>query len=292
MNKAIDIKTRGLLSIHTSVMLFGVAGLFGKLINLPPAMLVFGRTLFASIALLLVLMVLKTGMRIKSKKDLLGFVFMGAILAVHWVAFFHSVQISTVAIALLTYSSFPIFVTFLEPFIYNERLRARDVLIALVVFGGLVLVVPEFDLSNNLTLGVILGTFSGFTFAVLSILNRKYVADYSALVVTLYQDAVACLILLPFVGYTALSLTPGEWGSLILLGVVFTALAHALFIRGMMAVKAQLASIIASLEPVYGILIALVVLSEVPSAREILGGVVIIGAIVYATRKSQEFADI
>jgi drug/metabolite transporter (DMT)-like permease len=286
MKKTIDIKTRGLLSIHMSVMLFGVAGLFGKLINLPPAMLVFGRTLFASIALLLVLMVLKTGMRIKSKKDLLGFVFMGAILAVHWVAFFHSVQISTVAIALLTYSSFPIFVTFLEPFIYNERLRARDVLIALVVFGGLVLVVPEFDLSNNLTLGVIWGTFSGFTFAVLSILNRKYVADYSALVVTLYQDAVACLILLPFVGHTALSLTPGEWGGLILLGVVFTAVAHALFIRGMMAVKAQLASIIASLEPVYGILIALVVLSEVPSTREILGGVVIIGAIVYATKNA------
>jgi drug/metabolite transporter (DMT)-like permease len=286
MKKTIDIKTRGLLSIHMSVMLFGVAGLFGKLINLPPAMLVFGRTLFASIALLLVLMVLKTGMRIKSKKDLLGFVFMGAILAVHWVAFFHSVQISTVAIALLTYSSFPIFVTFLEPFIYNERLRARDVLIALVVFGGLVLVVPEFDLSNNLTLGVIWGTFSGFTFAVLSILNRKYVADYSALVVTLYQDAVACLILFPFVGHTALSLTPGEWGGLILLGVVFTALAHALFIRGMMAVKAQLASIIASLEPVYGILIALVVLNEVPSTREILGGVVIIGAIVYATKNA------
>ena len=195
-----------------SVMLFGVAGLFGKLINLPPAMLVFGRTLFASIALLLVLMVLKTGMRIKSKKDLLGFVFMGAILAVHWVAFFHSVQISTVAIALLTYSSFPIFVTFLEPFIYNERLRARDVLIALVVFGGLVLVVPEFDLSNNLTLGVVWGTFSGFTFAILSILNRKYVADYSALVVTLYQDAVACLMLLPFVGHTALSLTTRGMG--------------------------------------------------------------------------------
>ena len=77
-----------------------------------------------------------------------------------------------------------------------------------------------------------------------------------------------------------------------MLGVVFTALAHALFIRGMMAVKAQLASIIASLEPVYGILIALVVLSEVPSAREILGGVVIISAIVYATKNRAQTVDI
>ena len=66
---------------------------------------------------------------------------------------------------------------------------------------------------------------------------------------------------------------------LILLGVVFTALAHTLFIRGMLAMRAQLASIIACLEPVYGILFALVVLHAVPSTREIIGGVVIIGAI-------------
>ena len=275
---------RELISIHIAVMLFGVAGLFGKLIDLPPSMLVFGRTLFAAIALALVLMFLKTDVRLKQKKDLLGFLCMGAILAVHWMAFFHSVQISTVAIALLTYSSFPIFVTFLEPFVFNERLRSLDILVAMVVFGGLVLVVPEFNLSNNLTLGVIWGTFSGFTFAMLSIMNRQYVAHYSALVITLYQAAVACLILLPFVGGAALSLTTGEWGRLILLGVVFTALAHTLFIRGMLAMRAQLASIIACLEPVYGILFALVVLHAVPSTREIIGGVVIIGAIVYATQ--------
>lgn len=281
-------KTRGLISIHLAVMLFGMAGLFGKLIDLPPTIIVFGRTLFASIALVLVLAILKTDMRLKRKKDFLGFVCMGAVLALHWVSFFHSVQISTVAIALLTFASFPIFVTFLEPLVFNERLHAMDIVIAVVVCGGLVLVVPAFDLSNNLTLGVIWGTFSGFTFAVLSIMNRKYVARYSALVVTLFQDVVACLILLPLVGSSVLSLTIGNWGGLILLGVVFTALAHALFIRGMLVATAQLASLIASLEPVYGILFALVLLHAVPSAREVLGGVVIIGAIVYATKKSNE----
>lgn len=281
-------KTRGLISIHLAVMLFGMAGLFGKLIDLPPTILVFGRTLFASIALVLVLAILKTDVRLKRKKDFLGFVCMGAVLALHWVSFFHSVQISTVAIALLTFASFPIFVTFLEPLVFKERLHVMDIVIAMVVCGGLVLVVPAFDLSNNLTLGVIWGTFSGFTFAVLSIMNRKYVARYSPLAVTLFQDVVACLILLPLVGTSVLSLTLGNWGGLILLGVVFTALAHALFIRGMLVATAQLASIIASLEPVYGILFALVLLQEVPSAREIMGGVVIIGAIVYATKKSNE----
>jgi len=249
-------------------------------------MIVFGRTLFASIALLIVLWMLKTDLHVKSARHLLGFFCMGAILAMHWTSFFYSVQISTVAVALLTYSSFPIFVTFLEPFVFGERIRRIDIVVSLVVFLGLFLIIPEFNLANSMTLGVIWGTFSGFTFAVLSIMNRKFVAEYSALTIALYQDGFACLLLLPFAGSLALTLTFGEWRWLILLGVVFTALAHSLFIRGMRTVKAQLAGMIACLEPVYGILVALVLLQEIPSAREILGGVVVIGAIVYATENT------
>jgi drug/metabolite transporter (DMT)-like permease len=267
-------------------LLFGVAGLFGKLLHVQPAMIVFGRTLFASLFLLVVLGVLKTDLRVKNGRHLLGFACMGAILAVHWTSFFYSVQISTVAIALLTYSSFPIFVTFLEPFAFGERMRLLDIVVSFAVFIGLVMIIPEFNLANNLTQGVLWGTFSGFTFAVLSILNRKFVAEYSALTVALYQDGFACLMLLPFIGSTVVTLSAGEWGWLILLGVVFTALAHSLFIWGMRSVKAQLAGMIACLEPVYGILFALVLLQEIPSAREIMGGAVIIGSIVYATKNA------
>jgi drug/metabolite transporter (DMT)-like permease len=278
----------GLLAIHFAVLLFGVAGLFGKFLDLSPTLIVFGRTLFASIALVFVIFILKIGIRFEQRKDLFGFLLMGAILAIHWVTFFHSIQISTVTIGLLTFSSFPIFVTFLEPFFFNERIHTFDIVISIVVFIGLALVIPEFDLSNNLTLGVFWGTVSGFTFAILSVLNRKFVSNYSALTISLYQDTIACLILLPLVGSTVLSVTSYELGQLVLLGVVFTALAHTLFIRGMLVVKAQLASVIACLEPVYGILLALVILNEVPSIRELVGGAVIISAIVYATRRSGE----
>ena len=286
MQKTTEIQTRHreLTSIHVAVLLFGVAGLFGKFLQLKPAVIVFGRTLFAGLALALVLAILRSDLRVKNRRHLLGFAGMGAILAMHWTSFFHAVQVSTVAIALLTYASFPIFVTFLEPFVFGERLRRLDIAVSLAVFLGLVLIIPEFNLANNLTQGVVWGTFSGFTFAVLSILNRKYVAQYSALVVTLYQDGFACLMLAPFIGRQVFALSSGEWGWLIMLGVVFTALAHSLFIRGMRVVKAHLAGMIACLEPVYGILAALALLQEVPSAREIIGGTVIVGAIVYATK--------
>jgi len=284
-----NTRTHGLLAIHTAVLLFGMAGLFGKLMDFSPFLIVFGRTLFASFALVLVLLILKINVRIRHGKALLGFVLMGAVLAVHWVTFFHSIQISTVAIGLLTFSSFPIFVTFLEPFFFNERLLPFDIIVSAVVFVGLILVVPEFDLSNNLTLGIFWGMVSGFTFAILSILNRKFVAYYPALTIALYQNAVASFILLPFVRFSAFSVTVGELSMLVVLGVVFTALAHTLFIRGMLVVKAQLASVIACLEPVYGILLALAILHEVPSAREILGGVIIIGTIAYASKQTSQF---
>ena len=257
----------GLLAIHLAVFLFGVSGLFGKFLDLTPSLIVFGRTLFASIALAIALVSLKLEIKFKRRKDLLGFLLMGIVLAIHWVTFFHSIQISTVAIGLLTFSTFPIFVTFLEPLFFQERVRAFDIAISIVVFIGLVLVIPEFDLANNLTLGVFWGTVSGFTFAILSVLNRKSVANYPALTISLYQDAVACVLLLPFVGQTVLSVTPYELGQLVLLGVIFTALAHTLFIGGMLVVKAQLASVIACLEPLYGILLALVLLAFGPKSK-------------------------
>ncbi len=279
---------QSLLSIHIAVVLFGVAGVFGKLLSIEPTLIVFGRTFFACLALIIVLPLLKIDIRLKGGRDVLWFLLMGTILAVHWATFFHSIQISTVAIGLLTFSTFPIFVTFLEPLFFKERLRTIDIIVCLVVFIGLVLVIPDLDFKNNLTLGAFWGVMSGVTFALLSLLNRKFVTTYSALTIAFYQNMIASLVLLPFVGGIVLGTTAHELKLLILLGVVFTALAHSLFIRGMLHIKAQLASVIACLEPVYGILLAMVLLREVPALRELIGGCIIIGAILFATRYGEK----
>ena len=276
----------GLTAIHCSVLLMGGAGLFAKLLSLSPLVIVFGRTLVASITLAILLPLLKIPVRYQKKGDLAIFLVMGIILAVHWVTFFYAIQISTVAVGLLSFSTFPIFVTFMEPFFFGEPLQSKDIGISLVVFAGLSMVVPEFDMENNVTLGVFWGTVSGFTFALISILNRKYVSRYSALTLALYQDLVACLLLMPFAARATFSITLGEWELLILLGMVFTAGAHSLYIQGMQGVKAQLASVVTCLEPLYAILFALVLLNEVPSLREVLGGMVIIGTVYFATKRA------
>lgn len=275
-----------LLAIHLAVLLFGLAGLFGKWILLPATIIVWGRVFFASISLGLFLWMRRMPFRLSRSSDYWYLLLLGVLLALHWVTFFRAIQLSTVAIGLLTFSTFPIFTAFLEPVFFRERQKAGDILLALVTFAGVALVLPSFSLQDTLTRGALWGIVSGTTFAVLSILNRRYVQQYPSLVIAFYQDLAATMALLPFLFFLRPAIDGREWGLLVLLGVVFTAVSHTLFIGGMKTVKARTASVIGALEPVYGIVAAALLLQEVPSWQVVLGGAIILAATGYATWRS------
>jgi len=279
------VRRKGLFEIHIAVLFFGLAGLFGKLILLPSTIIVLGRVFFATIFLYLVLLYLKQGIRLRRKQDYFFMALMGVILAIHWVTFFQAIQVSTVAIGLLTFSTFPVFVTFLEPLFFSERVELKDILVAFVAVIGVAIVIEEFEIKNSMTRGALWGIASGFTFAILSIMNRKYVKEYSSIIVAFYQDSIATVVLLPFLFLAAPVFRLNDILLLSILGVIFTGLAHTLFIKGLASVKAQKASIIASLEPVYGIIAAILLLGAIPTLRVVLGGVIILGAAFYATVK-------
>lgn len=285
-------QNKSLLEIHTAVLFFGLAGLFGKLILLPALIIVLGRVFFAAVFLVLLSLYLKQNLKLNQKKDYFYLFLLGIILAIHWWTFFQAIQVSTVAVGLLTYSTFPIFVTFLEPYFFKEKIKRSDIYLALITFLGVILVIPRFEIANNITQGVVWGIASGLTFAVLSILNRKYVKKYSSLVIAFYQDSAATMVLLPFLFLTGFTLTFKDILLLVLLGVCFTAIAHTLFIKGLTNVKAQTASIIACLEPVYGIVIAIFLLGEIPGLRIISGGILILSATFYATIKPHGIGDL
>ncbi len=281
-----NTKNKSLIEIHFAVLLFGLSGLFGKLIELPSLIIVLGRVFFSSIFLVTILLISKKNIKLKQRKDYFYLIIMGVILAIHWSAFYKSIQVSTVAIGLLTFSTFPVFVTFLEPYFFKERLSLKDVFAAVVAFIGIVLVIPKFELGNTITQGVIWGIFSGFTYAILSMLNKKCVQDYSGSVICFYEQLIATIVLLPFYFVVKPIFNTKDILLLILLGVIFTATAHSLFISGLKNVKTQTAGIISSLEPVYGIIFAVFFLNEIPNFREILGGILILVTVIYSTIKS------
>ena len=282
-----NIKNKSLMEIHVAVLLFGISGLFGKLLSLPSMMIVLGRVFFSSVFLLLIMLYLKKDIKLKEQRHYFYFVLMGVILAIHWSAFFKSIQVSTVAIGLLTFSTFPVFVTFLEPYFFKEKIKLSDIFIAIITFLGVVLVIPKFELGNSLTEGVLWGMVASFTYAILSMLNRKYVREYSSTVIAFYEQFVATVVLIPFLFLQKPVFQPKDILLLILLGTVFTGISHSLFINGLKNIKTQIAGIISSLEPVYGIIFAVLLLREIQTLREILGGSIILGTVFYSTIKSK-----
>ncbi len=282
-----NAKNKSLLEIHLSVFFFGVSGLFGKLLSLPPMIIVLGRVFFSSIFLFLLLRCLKKEIRLKQKKHYLYLTIMGVILAIHWCTFFKSIQVSTVAIGLLTFSTFPVFVTFLQPYFLKEKIKSTDILLALITFSGVVLVIPEFELGNSLTQGVFWGIISGFTYAILSMLNRFYVKGYSGTVIAFYEQFAATIVLIPFLLLQRTILSSSDILLLIVLGIVFTGISHSLFINGLKNIRTQTAGILSSLEPVYGIFFAALLLKELPTLREALGGIIILGTVLYTSIKSK-----
>lgn len=277
---------RSLPAIHLAVLLFGFPGLFARWVPLSPLLIVLGRVAFAFPALAVFMAARKVPFAAAPRRDVGLFALCGIILAVHWSAFFEAIRVSSVAVGLLAYATFPAFTVLFESLFERKRPDRANVLFSGITLFGVFLVVPRFTLAEPVLLGVLWGLLSGGTFALLAILNRGLAKRHSSLRVAFYQDLFAAVALLPVLCGGVPRLTGRDLALLAVLGVLCTAVAHTLFIRGMRGVNAQTASLIAGLEPVYGILLALAFLGEVPAGRTVLGGVIILGAVLAVTLRA------
>ncbi len=285
------MKNHDLYKIHISVFLFGFAGLFGKWIHLDALILVWGRVIFATLAFGLLFLYKKQNPFKISIKTSGVYLFLGGLLAFHWWSFFIAIQVSTVAIGLFSFSTFPIFTVLLEPLFFKEKWRFQYFLMAALSTFGIYLLVPNLTLNPEYIWGIIWGIASGFSFSLLTILNRLLLKKQSAIEIAFFQDFFALLIISPFIISGLSQIAPVSWLQLLVLGVIFTALAHVLFIGGLRTVQAKQASLIANMEPIYGSLFAFLLLGEKLNWSLALGGCIILLSAFYSVflPKSKEY---
>ena len=278
-------RPHSLAALHTAVLLFGFAGLFGRWLDLSPIVIVLGRTLVAA-AVLAIVGLRCGGVRSPLDRNLAA---NGAVLALHWGSFFAAIQAAGVAIGLLGFASFPLFTLVLERLMLGRRWSAAEGATALAVAAGLGLLVPEPSLENRTVQGLAWGVVSGFTFALLTVRNRRLAADRSPIDIAFGQNLWAAVVLLPVLAWSG---EPGTIGAreialLLVLGIACTALAHTLFIAALAGVTAHTAATVAALEPVYGIALAALLLGEWPGVRTLAGGALIVGAAIAASRRTR-----
>ncbi len=265
-------------------MLFGLSALFGRWVALPATVIVLGRAAFSCVTLALLTVVMKEKLQPKRTRDYWPLLGSGVMLAVHWTAFFQAVQTGSVAIATLTFATFPILTALAEPILFREDFYARSLVAALGAFAGVMGVSWPSGAHQPSLMSVIWGLTSAASFAALSLINRARVRQYPSRVVALYQNAGAALCLLPFLFLTPVAPTTTDIGLLLLLGIFCTALAHTLYIQSMSRLTATTAGLVACLEPVYAIVFAFVFLGESLPWRVAVGAVLILGSATLSAR--------
>ncbi len=280
-------KKKYLIYLHIAVLFMSLSGVFGKFVQVPATMITFGRVLCSAVILFCVILYKKESFKLRDKKSYLCAIVAGIIISIHWTAFFMSIQVSTVAIGIITFSTFPLFLTFLEPIFYKEKMRVQDVIIAVLLLLSVYVTVPDLSLDNEMTVGVIWGMISSLTYAFLVLLNRYLAKGHSSRIVALYEHGTATIVLLPIILMTPVVWRVEDIIGVGVIGVFSTALAFTLFISAQKVIRAQTVGVINCLETVYSFIFAFLVIGEIPSVNEAIGGLMIVGIALYTSLKEK-----
>lgn len=272
---------KGLIAVHSAVLIFGLTALFSKLIALTALEITLLRSVFAALIIFSIFLWQKKSVKLSSLKDYGIVVLLGILLALHWVTYFHAMQVSSVAVGVIALYTFPVMTVFLEPLFHGEQPHSKDVISAFVVFFGIYLLVPEFSLSNETTLGILWGVLSALFFSLRNIVQGHYFKSYSAKHSLFYQTLISFIVLLPFSFEVIPEVTNTQWGQLLLLGVFFTAVPHTLFAFSLLNLKAKTVSLVACVQVVYAAIFAAILLGEGLELTTAIGGLIVVSAAMY-----------
>lgn len=278
-----DAVKKSLISLHLTVILLGGTALFSKLVPLSAADITLVRSVFACIALFAFLKLARNKITLNSKKDYTVAVGLGVLMALHWVTYFAAMQYAGVSVGMIALFTFPVITVLIEPFFERVRLVWQDIVSTLTVIFGVYLIVPETSLENDVTLGVLIGIASAVLYSFRNLIHRKHFKHYSGAQAMAWQTLVITLILLPFGSESITNASTDAWLLLLLLGTVFTALPHALIAASLRHLRAKTFSLIACMQPLYGVFLAILLLDETPTISALVGGVLITSASVYET---------
>ena len=256
--------TKDLVLLHFIVVILSFTAILGKLISIDAENLVWYRMLIAFLGIAAYLRFLNKPISI-SRKQLMQYLGVGAIIAAHWYTFFASIKASNVSIALVALSVTTLFVALLQPFFFKRKIVGYEVLLSVLTIGGIATI---FNVETQYSTGIILGLISAFLAAMFSLFNARLITKNDATVISLYEMlggvAIFTLIFLFSGKFNAefFRVSPSDWGWLLILGLVCTSFAYVGTVKVLRSLSPFTVSISINLEPVYGIILALLIFGE------------------------------
>ena len=280
--------TKNLSLLLLATLFISTSGVLGKYIELSPELIIFFRALLAGIFIYIFCKLTKVSLKISSKKDAFAFVTTGFLLGAHWVSYFYALKLSNVAIGMLSMFTFPVITAFLEPLFNKQKLSLVHILLAVLILVGLYILLPEFDIKNKEVKGICLAVFSAFLYATRNLLVKRNVKNYNGSTLMFYQMLVVAIFLVPVLFFADFSNVQSQIPLLVLVALLTTAIGHTMLVNSFKHFSVTTASIIGSLQPIFGIIIAYIFVNEIPTTNTFIGGSLILITVVIESLRSKK----
>lgn len=255
------------LMLHLIVIIWGFTAILGLLISLPAIELVFYRTLIASVVVAGMFMFKKESLLIPFP-DMIKVVGIGFVIAMHWILFFWSARVSTASVCLAGMAATSLWTAFVEPIFNSTKIKWYEVALGLLVISGLLVI---FSFETGYWLGLSMALVSSLLAAIFSVLNGKIAHKHDPYQITFYEMAGASLFALLFMPiYSSFMTEDGlqlawvgyDWFWLFILSVVCTVYAFSVSVELMKRLSVFSINLTVNLEPVYGIVLAVLIFGE------------------------------
>lgn len=277
---------RSYLKLHFLVILWGFTAILGLLIKLSFIEVVLYRTLIASFALGLILIFSQVSFKLPYK-EIVKLLLTGGIIAIHWLLFFGAARYSNASVSLIGLSTTTFWTSIIEPIRYNRRISLIEIIFGLVVIAGLYIIYID-DFTYGVGLFMSLG--AAMLAAIFSVLNHGFVREHHPVNITFYEMTGAWLGSIPFLWILGTPDLPllslpslSDLGYLLILALACTVYANIELTKLLRIFSAYACNLVINLEPVYGILLALIFFgeSEKMNVGFYIGSMAIISAILF-----------
>lgn len=277
MNK--NKRIQNLLELNFAIIFISTSGVLGRYIDMPVPITICSRAILASI--LIFLFCKWKGFDFKIKKgDRWTILISGFLLGLHWVTYFYALKLSNVAIGMLSLFTFPIITAFLEPIILKTKFQRIHLVLGFLVMLGIYFLIPDLDFQHDYSKALALGILSAIFYSLRNIITKSKIKDYNGSILMLYQLIVISVVLSPFYFFGDLSGLKAQIPELMMLAILTTAIGHTWFLYSFRNFSVTSASIISSLQPVYGIIMGMIFLQEYPELSTIIGGLLILSSVI------------
>ena len=279
---------KNLSGLIVATFLISTSGVLGKYIAMPSEIIIWFRSFFAMIFLFIFCKLKKIDLRITHKKIQTPLVISSIFMAAHWITYFYALKLSNVALGMLSLYTFPVITALLEPVFLKTKLKTTHIYLGIIILLGLSIMAPDFNIENSNVRGILFGLFSALCYSIRILILKKIVKNHHGSMLMFYQTFVITILLVPVLFLMDVSGFQSQFPYLLILAIVTTAIGHSLMVHSLKFFSASTATLISSIQPVFGILIAFIFVHEIPSLNTIWGGLLILSTVGIETIRSKK----